>query len=330
VVSEQAKRVVVTDHVSGDLTVEREILDPLGVEMALAPSTDEETLVSMAATADAMMVCFAPVGDRVVEAAAGRGCAVIARSGIGVDNIAVERATSLGIQVTNVPDYCLDEVADHTLALLLASARGLAGAGAAVQSGAWQFERGGIHRLRGRRLALLGLGRIGTKVAERVLPLGLEIVAHDPFASTTIDGVTLLPSAADAVREADFVSLHAPLTRDTHHLIDRALIERMENSPILVNTSRGPLVDTDAVVAALQSGKLSGLALDVTEIEPLPADHPLLGRSNVIVTPHMAYYSEEAEQELQMRAADEVARALEGRAARCPVNEVDSRSERPR
>jgi D-3-phosphoglycerate dehydrogenase len=317
-----ATRVVVTDHVFGGLEIEREALEPLGAEVVLAPSSDQDALVELAATADAMLVCFASVGAPVMEAAAGNGCVVIARYGIGVDNIDIPTATRLGIRVTNVPDYCLDEVADHTLAMLLSSARQVVRASAGVRAGGWEIPHGRVHRLRGRRLALLGVGRIGRRVVERVLPLGLEVVGFDPFLTDPVEGLEQVATAAEAVREADFISLHAPLTEETHHLVGHALIEEMRRAPVIVNTSRGPLVDADAVAAALAEGKLSGVALDVAEVEPLPADHPLRTDPSVIVTPHMAFYSVEAERELQQRAAEEVARALRGEPARCPVNKI--------
>lgn len=315
-----AKRVVVTDHVFGGLEIERETLEPLAAEVVLADSSDEATLVDLASTADAMLVCFASVGAPVVRAAGEHGCAVIARYGIGVDNIDIPTATELGIRVTNVPDYCLDEVADHTMALLLGAARQLVPAALGVREGGWTIPHGNVHRIRGRRLALLGVGRIGSRVVERALPLGLEVVGYDPFLTEPVAGLTQVESAAEAVREADFVSLHAPLTDETHHLIGPDLIAEMSRAPVVINTSRGPLVDPDAVVAALAAGSLSGVALDVTEEEPLPDGHPLRDHPQAIVTPHMAFYSVEAERELQERAADEVARALRGEPARSPVN----------
>jgi D-3-phosphoglycerate dehydrogenase len=317
-----AKKVLVTDHVFGGLEIERELLEPLGVEVVLAPSSEEDELVGLAASADAMLVCFASVGAPILRAAAENGCAVIARYGIGVDNIDIATATELGIRVTNVPDYCLEEVADHTMAMLLAAARQLVAANLGVREGGWAIPHGDVHRIRGRRLALLGVGRIGRRVVERALPFGLEVVGYDPFLAEPVDGLRQVGSAAQAVREADFVSLHAPLTEETHHLLGEGLIGEMRRAPVVVNTSRGPLVDPDAALDALESGALAGVALDVTEVEPLPEDHPLRTHPRAIVTPHMAFYSVEAERELQERAADEVARALGGEPARSPVNEV--------
>ena len=304
-------KVLVTDHVFGDLEAERAALAEIGAELELAPDDD---LAAHAVGADGILVCFAQVDDRVIEAAA--GCKVIARYGIGVDNVDVAAATRHGIQVTNVPDYCLDEVADHAMALLLASARGVVTAARSVREGEWTVPQEGIHRIAGRRLALIGVGRIGRRVADRARAFGYEVVVYDPY----VEGGAA--SVEGAVSGADAVSLHAPLTDDTHHIVDDALLDAMERAPVLVNTSRGGLVDLDAVTRALDDGRLSGVALDVTEPEPLPADHPLRTHPRAIVTPHMSFYSAEAQAELQRRAVEEVVRALTGKPPRCPVNEL--------
>jgi D-3-phosphoglycerate dehydrogenase len=305
-------KVLVTDHVFGDLEAEREALAAIDCELELAP--DPEALADHAAGAAGMLVCFAPVGEDVIEAAA--DCRVIARYGIGVDNVDVEAATRAGIQVTNVPDYCLDEVADHAMALLLASARGVVSAARNVREGGWTVPQEGIHRIAGRRLALIGLGRIGTRVADRARAFGFEVVAYDPY----VEGGA--SSVEEAVSGADAVSVHAPLTDETRHVIGERALDAMERAPVLINTSRGGLVDLDAVTRALDDGRLSGVALDVTEPEPLPADHPLRTHPRAIVTPHMSFYSAEAQAELQRRAVDEVVRALTGEPPRCPVNEL--------
>ena len=302
-------RVLVTDHVFGDLEAEREALAAIGCELELAPDDD---LAAHVEGVDGILVCFAPVDARVIEAAS--GCKVIARYGIGVDNVDVAAATRNGIQVTNVPDYCLDEVADHAMALLLASARGVVTAARTVREGEWTVPQEGIHRIAGRRLALIGVGRIGSRVADRARAFGYEVVAYDPY----VDGSAR--SVEEAVSGADAVSLHAPLTDETKHVIGDATLDAMERSPVLVNTSRGGLVDLDAVTRALDDGRLSGVALDVTEPEPLPADHPLRTHPRAIVTPHMSFYSAEAQAELQRRAVEEVVRALTGEPPRCPVN----------
>jgi D-3-phosphoglycerate dehydrogenase / 2-oxoglutarate reductase len=319
-------RIVVTDHVFPGLDIEREVLAPLDPEIVQAPDTDEDTLGALAANADGLLVCFAPVTTQVVQAAADGGCKVIARYGIGYDNVDVATATEHGIVVTYVPDYCLDEVADHTVALLLAAARGVIPASRAVASGGWSIAHGGIHRIAGRTLGLVGLGGIGRRVAARAQAFGLRVLAYDPFVSEKAPGVEHVSSLEAAVRDADFVSVHAPATPENHHLISDETIALMRRAPVLINTARGALVDLPAVVAALDAGRLAGVALDVTEPEPLPQDHPLRNHPLAVVTPHMAFHSEEATEELQRRTATEVLRVLRGEAPDRPVNpEVLSR-----
>lgn len=313
-------QVVVSDHVFDDVEIERSLIEPLGATLTVAPSSDEDTLAGLAEHADALLVCFAPITARIIEAAANANCKIIARYGIGVDNVDVAAATAAGIRVTNVPDYCLDEVADHTLALLLCFARQVDLASREVRAGGWQVPLGRVRRLRGRRLALIGVGRIGTRVIERALAFGFEVVGFDPFLREAVPGLTQVDSVEEAVRDADFISLHAPLTDDTRHVVGKRLIESMTRAPVVVNTSRGGLIDLDAALRGLETGRLSGLGLDVTEVEPLPLDSPLRSDPRVVVTPHMAFYSVEATQDLQRRAAEEVVRALEGQPARSPVN----------
>ncbi len=314
-------KVLVTDHVFADLETERSILEPHGAEVVLAPGASEAELIEAVGDCDAMLVCFAKVPASVVSAAADAGCRIISRYGIGFDNIDIAAATERGLLVTYVPDYCLDEVADHTIALLLSLARGVYEAASAVREGEWAIPHGSVHRIRGRRIAVIGMGGVGRRVAERARGFGIEPVGFDPYIE---DWETLpadpAPSFNDAVTEADFVSLHVPLTDESRHLIDAESIAEMRRAPIVVNTARGPLVDADAAIEALETGALSGVALDVTETEPPPADHPLRRHPRAVLTPHMAFYSVEAQAELQRRAAEEVARALTGEPPDRPVN----------
>jgi D-3-phosphoglycerate dehydrogenase / 2-oxoglutarate reductase len=314
-------KVLVTDHVFSDLEAERAALAALDCRLEVAPDAEPETLAELAADADAIMVCFAQIDRALIEAAP--GCKIVARYGIGTDNVDVEAATRAGIQVTNVPDYCLDEVADHAMALLLASARGVVAAARGVREGEWTVPQEGIHRLAGRRLALVGVGRIGRRVADRARAFGYDVVGYDPFVDDW-SGITPADSVEGAVSGADAVSLHAPLTDETRHVVDDALIDAMERRPVLVNTSRGGLVDLGAATRALEDGRLSGVALDVTDPEPLPADHPLRTHPRAIVTPHMSFYSAEAQADLQRRAVDEVVRALTGEPPRSPVNQLQT------
>lgn len=313
-------RVLVTDQVFGGTNIERSLLEPMGVEVVEAPDAEEATLIRLASGVDAMLVCYARVSDAVVEAAAPT-CRLIARYGIGYDNVAVPTATRLGTVVTNVPDYCLDEVADHTMALLLAVARALPSLDRLVRAGGWEVPKTGVHRLRGQRLALLGLGRIGRRVADRALAFGLSVASYDPYLeSWDVPGVARAGSLEEVLGDADLVSLHTPLTAENHHLIGPRTIAMMGRAPAVINTARGGLVDLEAATAALDDGRLGALALDVTEPEPLPSDHPLRSHPRAIVTPHASFYSAEAQQELQRRAAEEVVRSLLGEPPRCPVN----------
>jgi D-3-phosphoglycerate dehydrogenase len=317
-----SRTVLVTDHVFGGLEAERAALAEIGSELEQAPATDAETLERCASGAAAILVCFAPLPAPVIRAAGRGGCRIVARYGIGLDNVDVDAATEAGILVTNVPDYCLDEVADHALALLLAASRGVVGAALGVREGDWIVPQGAVHRITGRRLALIGVGRIGKRVADRARAFGYDVVGYDPYVEDWAGlGIARMATLEEALAEADAVSLHSPLTESTRHIIDEGALAAMRRAPILVNTSRGGLVDLEAATRALDDGRLSALAVDVTEPEPLPADHPLRRHPRAIATPHMSFYSVEAQDELQRRAVDEVVRALTGRPPRCPVNQ---------
>jgi D-3-phosphoglycerate dehydrogenase len=313
-------KVLVTDYPFEHLERERAILEPLGCEVVLAPGTTEAELVDAVADADAVLVTYAKVTAPVIEAAAQAGCRVISRYGIGYDNIDIAAATANGVLVTYVPDYCIDEVADHAMALLLALGRAVHPAALETRAGEWAVPQGSVHRLRGARLALIGVGAIGRAVIERARAFGIEVVGFDPYVRDWKLDAERAETLADAMAEADFISLHAPLTDETRHIIDADSIGLMRRAPVLVNTARGPLVDMDAAADALADGRLGGVALDVTEVEPPPADHPLRSHPRAILTPHMGFYSVEAQAELQRRAAQEVANALQGVPPDRPVN----------
>lgn len=320
-------RVLMTDDIFESLDEFRAELDPLGLELEVALGRDEATLSRLARNAIALIVVYAKISEPVIAAAATGGCRVISRCGIGYDNIDVDAATRHNLQVTYVPDYCLDEVADHTVLLLLAFARALCPSEMMTRAGGWGRPDQPVHRLRGRRLALIGVGRIGRRVAQRAQALGLDVVAFDPFVTDwDIEAVTRATSLNEAVADADFISLHAPLTSENHHLVNERTIGLMRQKPVLINTARGGLVDLDAVTRALEDGALSGVALDVFETEPLSADHVLRRHPRALITPHLAYYSMESESELKRRAAEEVVRAMRGEPPRCPVNRIELRN----
>ena len=307
--------VVVTDHTFADLDTERRLLEAAGHELRYdgnAMSTEE--VRARIAGADAVLNCYAAMPGEVFGVL--DGCRIVARYGIGVDTIDLEAATARGILVTNVPDYCIDEVSDHALALILSIARGVVRFDRSTGAGAWSLSEGPtIHRLRGRTLGLVGFGRIARALAAKAAAIGFGIVASDPYVDDDgVRGGGAEPVALEALLErSDVISIHAPLTQGTWHLMSGSEFARMKQGAILVNTSRGGLVDPAALLAALDSGRLGGAGLDVLEIEPPDPEDPLLRHPDVVITPHTAFSSRESVEELQRKAAEQVVVALEGR-----------------
>ena len=306
-------KVLITDYVWANVDIERRILDTVGAEAIVSPTGSEADLARLATECDAIMTCFAQVTPAVVRAA-GR-CVHIARYGIGVDNIAVDVATELGIVVTNVPAYCVDEVAEHALSLLLAGARKIPRYDRAIRSGHWDLQAGKpLYRINGRTLGIVGFGKIGRALAQKATGLGLHILAYDPYLTaqgTEIPGVELV-DLDRLLRESDLVSIHVPLTAETRAMIGEAELRKMKPSACLVNTSRGSVVDVPALVRALREGWIAAAGLDVLPEEPPPADSPLLEMENLVLTPHASFYSEESLIDLQTSTAEEVVRVLSG------------------
>lgn len=314
-------RVLVTDYVWPTLDREQSILKPVGVELVPAPSGDEETLARLASDVDGIMTCFASVTPTVVRASS--QLKVIARYGIGVDNIAVDVATDRDVVVTNVPDYCVEEVAEHALALLLACARRLALYDRRVRGGEWNSKVGmPLYRVNGKTLGLVGFGQIGRRVAAKAQALGLRVLAYSPHltAADAQKAGSRAVSLAELVAESDFVSLHLPLTPQTAEMFDSERFDRMKPGAIFLNTSRGGLVESAALAEALETGQLAAAGIDVLPQEPPDPGEALLKQENLIVTPHVAFYSEESLAELQTRTARSVARVLQGRMPESVVN----------
>ena len=307
-----AAKVVLTDYVWDSLEVEKKTLAGLAELVALRTRTPEEFLAE-AADCDALLNTYA--GPITADAMARMPkCRIIARYGIGVDTIDLDAATKAGIIVTNNPTYCIEEVAEHTMALLLAAARKVAFYDRLVRGGRWELPPGKpIFRLAGSRLGLIGFGNIARRVAARAAAFGMRVLFSDPFVE---DGQFKVPGEKmdlpALLREADFVSLHPPLTPQTRKMIGDEAFALMKPGAFLINCARGPIVDTEALVRALDGGKIAGCALDTTDPEPLPDPHPLRGRENVIVNPHTAWYSEQAMAGLQAGAPAEVRRVLSG------------------
>ena len=312
--------VAVADSVFPNLDPARAVLAEIGATLELATEPTPEAIVRAAAGADALLVTYAKItADTIARMPR---CRIISRFGIGVDNVDVPAATEAGIVVTKVPDYCIDEVSDHAMALLLALARKIPLANAQVHAGRWEMAAVvPIHRLRGRVLGLAGFGRIPQLVAPKAAAFGLRVVAFDPYVPADVfarAGVEPV-GFAELLTISDYISIHTPLVPETHGLFDAEAFRRMKPTACIINTARGPIVDETALARALDAGELAGAALDVMPNEP-PIASPLFERTNVILTPHTSFYSEESLVELQTKAAQEVVAVLTGRAPRNPVN----------
>ena len=318
---EFTKKALITDYTWPSIEPEGKILEAAGVEVVAAPDSSEETLRSLAVDVDAIMFCFAQVPASVLRAA--EKCVVASRFGIGVDNIDQAVCTELGIVVTNIPDYSLEEVADHVMANILAFNRHLIPLNESVRATGWGTAGLPMHtrRLSTTTLGIVGMGRIGRTLTTRALAFGMRVLASDPLLTeeNRPDGVEIA-TFERLLAESDFVSLHTPLIPETTGLIDRAALAAMKPTAFLVNAARGPLIDDEALVEALRSGEIAGAALDVTPVEPLPRDHPLTTMDNVIFTPHTAFHSLESLNELEVRTAREVVRVLNGEMPENVVN----------
>ncbi|WP_431795843.1 C-terminal binding protein [Microbacterium enclense] len=316
-----APAIVVTDHAFDGMSHERRLAERFGRDLAVHECAHEDETVDAVRDADLVFVNFAPV-TRAVLAAMAPGATVV-RYGIGYDNVDVAAARELGIRVANVPDYGVDTVADHTVACLLALLRRTAPFTAAVRERGWLTASalGPIRGFAETTVGLVGTGRIGRAVAARLTPFRFDVVAYDPFVAPAhlADIGIRSVSLEELLSGAHAVSLHAPLTPDNRHLIGRDALSAMRHDAVLVNTSRGGLVDEAALAAALQEGRLAGAALDVFDPEPLAADSPLRACGGVILTPHAAFYSVSSLDALQRLASEEGARALSGEPLRCAV-----------
>jgi D-3-phosphoglycerate dehydrogenase / 2-oxoglutarate reductase len=312
--------IAVTDSVFPTLDPAMAALQRIDPEIRMAKSTSAADILAVAREADGVLVTYAKLPGELLQQL--ERCKVIGRFGLGVDNIDIKAAAARGIVVTYVPDYCLQEVSDHAMALILALARKVPFSNALVQAGRWEMPAVvPIRRLEGQILGLVGLGNIPRRVAPKAMAFGMKVVAHDPYVSVDSArelGVELV--SFDRLLEiSDYVSVHAPLTAQTRGLFGADAFRRMKKGAYIVNTARGPLIDEAVLVAALDSGHLGGAALDVVTTEPLSKDSPLLGRANVILTPHTGFYSVEALEELQTKCASDVARVLSGENPIYPV-----------
>ena len=312
--------IAVTDSPFPSLDPAKAALKRVDPELRMAKSPSADDILAVARDADAVLVTYAKLPGELLREL--KRCKVIGRFGLGVDNIDIPAAGALGITVTYVPDYCMQEVSDHAMALLLSLVRKVPLSNTLVQSGRWEVPPVvPIHRLSGRVFGLVGFGNIPRTLAPKAKAFGLRVVTHDPYVPADVLGKAGVESVGfdELLAMSDFVSIHAPLLPATRGLFNAEVFRKMKKGALLINTARGPLVDETALIAALDSGYLGGAALDVVTTEPLAQDSKLLGRDNVILTPHTAFYSVEALDELQTKCATDVARVLSGEQPVYPV-----------
>jgi phosphoglycerate dehydrogenase-like enzyme len=329
----QRFRVVITDFITDDLAPERQVLGELAELVALDASSEQDLNGRVEDAAALMLYHNIEITRGTIERL--RNCKLIVRCGVGYDNVDRVFARTRGIAVANVPDYGTEEVADSAIGLMLALTRGIHFLNSLYRGGAhgWTFRSAvPVHRLRGRVFGVIGLGRIGTAVALRAKVLGMDVVFYDPYKPDGYDkalGVRRVETLDELLRQAYVVSVHTPLTPETHGIINSQTIARMPRGSFLVNTARGAVVDTSAIPPAIASGQLTGAGIDVLAVEPPPADDPLLrawrdpshpAYHRVIINPHSAFYAEEGFLDMRLKGAEAVRSALLGRPLRNVVN----------
>lgn len=303
--------VLLTDYAWPDLAIEAQIIEGAGFRLVSGPAkpASAELIASLALEHQpcAIMTNWAPVSAGAIAASA--PLRLVTRLGVGLDNIAVDAATRRGIWVTNVPDYCVEEVSDHAVGMLLAWARGVVLFDREVKAGRWEPEKARLRRVRDLTCGIIGVGRTGRRTAEKLRGFGVRLLGHARRTGSAADGIEMT-SLEDLLRRSDVIIVHVPLTADTHHLLGRERIALLKPGAFLINVSRGAVIDTPALIAALESGALGGAALDVLEDEPRVP--PGLLRTNVILTPHVAFSSDTSLREMRRKASEEVVRVLRG------------------
>jgi D-3-phosphoglycerate dehydrogenase len=315
------RKVLVTDYAWSNLQPERTILANVGADIIAAESGNEEELERLAVDVDGILTCWKPVTERVIRNAS--RCIAIGRYGIGLDNIAVHFATTIGILVTNVPSYCVEEVSDHAMALILSCARKIALFDRANKAGIYDRKAGApMFRITGKTLGIVGFGRIGRALYRKAIGFGFKVMVHDPYLdSGSLAEWNLQQSGFDfLLANSDFISIHVPLNSETRHLFDDRAFRLMRPGAYLINTCRGEVVDECALLKALDEGRIAGSAHDVLVQEPPAPDNALIRHLKTVVTPHTAFYSEESLWELQTTAAIQMADVLSGRMPQNIVN----------
>jgi D-3-phosphoglycerate dehydrogenase / 2-oxoglutarate reductase len=316
--SNKKYKIVITDCDHPSIEFEKKILSQIDLELNLEDCKTEDDVIAVASDADGILNQYAPITKKVIQSLT--QCKIISRYGVGVDNVDVKAATEHNIIVANVPDYCVDEVSTHAMSLILACARGLTILDRKIREQKWDFTVvKPLFRTEDQTVGLFGLGRIASSVAKKASGFGFKVIAYDPYVSKAEGNIELV-NLDYLLKSADFLSIHAPLTKETRHSFGENELRKMKKSAFLVNTSRGPLINENALYRALKEKWIAGAALDVMEKEPPDWHNPLLSFENIIITPHISFYSEESYKELKIKVADSVVAVLKGNLPRSAVN----------
>jgi D-3-phosphoglycerate dehydrogenase len=314
-------RIAIADCDHDSIDIEEKVVRAAGGELVLRQAHTEDDVIAMCAGADGLIVQYAPVTSRVLDALPTvKG---VVRYGVGVDTVDLDAATSHGVVVMNVPDYGTEEVADQAIALAMSVLRGVTQLDRRLRVGLTDLETiKPVPRISRSTFGIIGLGAIGRTTARKAAGVGFHVIGCDPFipAGTDLGDGVEVTDQDDVVARSDVISLHVPLTRETRHMVDWGFLRSMKDTAIIVNTCRGAVVDTDALVGALSGGLIHGAGLDVFESEPLPADHPLTALDNVVLTPHASWYSDAAYVDLKRKAAEHIVDYLSGGEPRNVVN----------
>lgn len=311
-------KVVITDCDHPSVEIERTILKKINSNPVLESCRTEDDVIQVAFDADAIINQYAPLTKKVIQSL--QKCKVISRYGVGVDSIDLKAATENNIIVANVPDFCIDEVSTHALSLILSCARAITMLDRKASEKKWDFTLAKpLFRTQGQTIGLLGIGRIARSMAQKAIGLGFKIIAFDPYVLEVESGVRLV-TMESLLSDSDFISIHAPLTEETKHIIGVNELKMMKKTAYLINTSRGLLVDEKALYIALKERWIAGAALDVMEKEPPDWENPLLLLENIVITPHIAFYSEESYVDLKTKTAESVISVLTGNRPRSVVN----------
>ncbi|MBZ0332535.1 C-terminal binding protein [Halomonas sp. ANAO-440] len=314
--------VLMTDTIFPDTLVEQDVFQKESIDFRLSPSGELASLGELGKDADALLVVYADVSAELIEQL--DRCKIIVKAGIGYNNIDVEAASRKGIIVANVPDYCQDEVADHTFGMFLALVRKICHLDSQVKQGVWNANQAkSVPQLRGKKFGLLGCGAIGQQVALRARAFGLEVVGYDPYSSPDLlaqHHISQIEDFDEFLHEVDFLSLHLPLTEDTRHILNKSTLSKMKETSVVINTSRGGLIQENDLFTALIEGRLAGAAMDVLEKEPPEGAPELSSLDNVVITPHTAFLSQDSVAALRKKASQEIVRTIRNGKASNPVN----------